>query len=348
MKIRILLALLFYSVVTFANITSKKDRPNAIKVTKIWNYANHNAFTDLIKFKGNYYCSFRESSGHVSGSDGLVRILKSRDAKKWMSVALLKKEGIDLRDPKLSITPDGRIMVIIGGSIYKNDVLLGRKPHVSFSNKSGNKFSNPEKVSVDPEIASWGDWIWRVTWHNGIGYGIDYQVTPQLRKKPSDIYLVKTKDGVNFQKVSKLEVDEYPNESTIRFDKQNNVYALIRRDVNDKMGVWAKSKPPYTEWEYTELNERLGGPNFIFTADEKVIVATREYARPGTYTRLLIGNKTGNFKQIIRLPSGGDTSYPGLVLEKNRLLVSYYSSHEGKTAIYIAEIPLTLLFKNLK
>jgi hypothetical protein len=40
------------------------------------------------------------------------------------------------------------------------------------------------------------------------------------------------------------------------------------------------------------------------------------------------------------LPSSGDTSYPGLVLEGDRLLVSYYSSHEERTAIYLAEIDL--------
>jgi hypothetical protein len=41
---------------------------------------------------------------------------------------------------------------------------------------------------------------------------------------------------------------------------------------------------------------------------------------------------------ILRLPSGGDTSYPGLVWHDNLLWVSYYSSHEGKTNIYLAKV----------
>jgi hypothetical protein len=40
------------------------------------------------------------------------------------------------------------------------------------------------------------------------------------------------------------------------------------------------------------------------------------------------------------LPSGGDTSYPGLVWREDQLRMSYYSSHEGKSAIYLARIEL--------
>jgi hypothetical protein len=41
---------------------------------------------------------------------------------------------------------------------------------------------------------------------------------------------------------------------------------------------------------------------------------------------------------ILSLPSGGDTSYPGLVWHDNVLWVSYYSSHEGKANIYLAKV----------
>ena len=41
---------------------------------------------------------------------------------------------------------------------------------------------------------------------------------------------------------------------------------------------------------------------------------------------------------LLRLPSGGDTSYPGMVWHENTLWVSYYASHEGKAAIYLATL----------
>ena len=43
------------------------------------------------------------------------------------------------------------------------------------------------------------------------------------------------------------------------------------------------------------------------------------------------------YEPLLTLPSGGDTSYPGLVWHDGLLWVSYYSSHEGKAAIYPCE-----------
>jgi len=45
--------------------------------------------------------------------------------------------------------------------------------------------------------------------------------------------------------------------------------------------------------------------------------------------------------KLLKLPSGGDTSYPGLVWHNNLLYMSYYSTHEGKTSIYLAKIRIT-------
>ncbi|MGW8178432.1 MAG: hypothetical protein ACWGQW_06660, partial [bacterium] len=44
---------------------------------------------------------------------------------------------------------------------------------------------------------------------------------------------------------------------------------------------------------------------------------------------------------LLTLPSGGDTSYPGLVWNEDTLWVSYYSSHEGRTCIYLARVIIT-------
>jgi len=42
---------------------------------------------------------------------------------------------------------------------------------------------------------------------------------------------------------------------------------------------------------------------------------------------------------LLTLPSGGDTSYAGIGdAGGGTLRVTYYSSHEGKTAIYLATV----------
>ena len=326
--------------------------PEGVTVTKIWDKAEHNAFTDLIRFKGKFYCIFREGSDHAGGADGVLRILSSADGKEWEDIALLEKKGLDLRDAKLSVTPSGQIMVIIGATKYENRIIKGRYPHVSFSDISGETFSAPEKVNIDPEIVSWGDWIWRVTWYKGTGYGIDYQIGPEERRGPTALYLVKTTDGRNFTKVSKMEVDGFPNEATIGFDKDGTMHVMIRRELGDKMGVMAKSAAPFNDWQYNKMYTRLGGPNFIFGKKQRIIATTRLTERLNEKdvwsTGLLIGNKSGSFKEILRLPSSGDNSYAGMVPHGKFLWVSYYSSHEGKTSIYLAKIPNSFIKQKIK
>ena len=46
----------------------------------------------------------------------------------------------------------------------------------------------------------------------------------------------------------------------------------------------------------------------------------------------------GKLTPLVTLPSGGDTSYPGLVWHDGKVWVSYYSSHEGKAGVYLARV----------
>jgi hypothetical protein len=54
-----------------------------------------------------------------------------------------------------------------------------------------------------------------------------------------------------------------------------------------------------------------------------------------------IDPESAKLTELLKLPSGGDTSYAGLVMHDGSLWVSYYSSHEGKTNIYLAKVELT-------
>ena len=346
---------LFYLSLSFciifmllAGCSTNKNLPGIkskeIEVTKIWDAGPHNAFTDLMRFKNNFYCTFREGTTHVKGWDGKARILKSKDGKNWKSIALIEMPEKDLRDPKLSITPDNRIMVLMDVETVENAKVISRKPYVSYSDEAGEKFSSPKASTVDDSVASWSDWVWRVTWYNNTGYAINYQPNGNL-------YLFKTKDGSHFENVSKINIDGLPNESTVRFDTNGKIYVLIRREQKDKMGVIATSNPPYKDWTFDYLNQRLGGPDFIFLNDSTLCIGSRLYPKDEIkgegnkrhLSAVFISDLRGKVKKIIELPSGGDTSYPGIVVYNETLWYSYYSSHEGKSSIYLAKIPLSKL-----
>ena len=151
------------------------DAPELVSVEKIWDRGAHNAFTDLVRWRGKWYCTFREADGHVGG-DGKLRVLESADGKAWEPVALIAEEGIDLRDPKLSVTPKDRLMIVAGGSVYRGTkTLLGMQPRVSFSS-DGREWTAPRRVLSE------GEWLWRVTWHDGKAYGASY--SPPASRAP--------------------------------------------------------------------------------------------------------------------------------------------------------------------
>ncbi len=311
------------------------EGPELVSVEKIWDKGAHNAFTDLARWRDKWYCTFRESEAHVGG-DGKLRVLESADGQKWEPVALIAEEGIDLRDPKLSVTPDDRLMIVAGGSVYRGTkTLKGRRPRVMFS-KNGREWTPPAPVLSE------GEWLWRVTWHDGKAYGISYNPDgqPETPKNKGEwsLKLFVSDDGQNYKLVTSLDVSGHPNESTVRFLPDGEMIALVRREAGNQFGWIGRSKPPYTTWQWHETTQRLGGPNFIRLPDGSLWAAGRSHE--GGVKTVLARMSTDRYEPVLSLPSGGDTSYPGLVWHDGMLWMSYYASHEGKTSIYLAKIKL--------
>ena len=313
-------------------------------VDRIWSNGTYSSFTSLVKYKGRFYCAFREGRGHVfdenGKAEGKIRIISSKNGKKWESVLLTGLPDMDFRDPKLSVTPDGRLMVAIGVSVYVDRQLKAQIPYVCFSS-DGQHFSDPQRCTIDSQADPKNDWIWRVTWHEGKGYAIDYFTSGSGR---SGLWLLTTSDGVHYQKLCDLDVPDFPNEATVRFLPESGQMAImVRRDAGDCMGYWATADAPYTKWEWKKMPMRLGGPDFVMLDDHKVIACSRCHHIPNhCTTSVYLGDaQTGRFEQRFVLPSGGDTSYPGMIIEGDELWISYYAGHESKwPCIYLARIPL--------
>jgi hypothetical protein len=317
---------------------SPTEVPQLVSVKRIWDGAPHNAFTDLIRFSGKWFCTFREANGHVRGN-GSIRVLTSTDGERWESAALLSEDGIDLRDPKLSITPDNRLMLVLGGSIYDGKVLKERQPRVAFS-KDGHRWTAPQRVLAK------GDWLWRVTWHKDRAYGITYGSANSLNPTNEwGVTLVASPDGIDWRRVVNLAVSSHPNEATVRFLPNDDCIALVRREgtpTNTDKDAWiGQSSPPYTDWRWHSSGMSVGGPNFLILPDGGMIAAGRQSRPKPDSARTFVGPMTlESVKEDLILPSSGDCSYPGLVWHEGLLWMSYYSSHEAKTSIYLAKVRL--------
>ena len=309
-----------------------------VSVEKIWDRGNHNAFTDLIRFQNLWYCSFREGTAHVGGN-GQIRVLASYDAKTWSPVALIGQEGVDLRDPKFCPTKEDRLVMVAGGSVYEGTTLMGRRPRVMTST-DGKNWSPPDKVLSD------GDWLWRSILHpeEKKYYGTAYNIHPTTggpKEEPEwSLKLYTSVDGKAWSLNAPLEVKGRPNEATVRVLKNGTMMALVRREAPGAKGMIGTAAAPYRAWTWKELTVPLGGPNFIELPDGRLVAGSRGFGKtPGAH--MVLFQMTGDgLTPILELPSSGDCSYPGMVYFEDALYVSYYSSHEGKTSIYMAKVKL--------
>lgn len=297
-------------------------------VRRIWDSAPHNAFTDLLWHEGLWYCVFREGAGHVS-PDGALRVITSPDGENWTSAALLTSDEGDLRDAKIGVTPAGELM--LGGGILTGETQAEWvfRSLVWFS-RDGRQWSEPQQVGATH------DWLWRFTWQEGVCYSFGYGCGQGGRH----IQLYRSLDGRSFTPLGGPQfTDCYPNETQIVFDPAGMAYCLLRRDPDN--GLIGTATPPYEQWQWRDLGLRIGGPALIRLPDGRFVGCVRRYYEPEYRTALgWITPQAGSYEEFLELPSGGDTSYAGLVWREEQLWVSYYSSHEEKTSIYLAQVNL--------
>jgi hypothetical protein len=295
-----------------------------IEARRIWDLAPHSAFTDLVRFNGEWFCAFREGAAHVS-PDGALRVIASADGARWESAARITSATGDLRDAKLNVAPDGRLMLTGAEALHDRS----RRSHQSLAWFSRDGRAWGERV----EIGEPNFWLWRVTWRAGKAYGIGYGCGPER-----GVRLYASGDGARFDRLSaSLGAEGTANEASIAFDG-DTALCLLRRDGDPGNGLLGAASPPYARWEWKDVGARIGGPHMVRLPDGRLVAAVRLYDGERRTSVCRVDPATGRLEEALRLPSGGDTSYAGLVLDGGILWVSYYSSHEGKTAIYLARV----------
>jgi hypothetical protein len=311
--------------------TDPVAKAEVLEVRKIWDKAPHNAFTDLIRFQNRWYLAFREGSAHVS-PDGAVRILSSADGERWSDAGRLAVEGADLRDPKLTVAPN-QILILNATAAFPASSQVRHQSYV-FYTSDGRDWSRP---------TAFGDcnfWMWRISWNRDRAYSLGYSTV-----KPHTLRLYSSPNGIQWSPfVDELLTGDFPNESAMLFTDDQMGYCLLRRDEGTKTALLGSSRPPHRGWEWKDLGMRLGGPQMIRVPDGRVVVGARFYNGGERTSLAWLDLKEARLTEFLKLPSGGDNSYPGMVYRDGTLWVSYYSSHEGKAAIYLAKVKLPECF----
>jgi len=303
------------------------DSATVVSVKRIWSEAPHNGFTDLAHFRERWYCVFREGSARGS-ADGKIRLLTSPDGVRWQSAYSFGTDGADLRDPKLSVTSDDRLMLTAaaveqraGGRVYQT---------LGWYSMDGRSWGDPYKLGEE------GVRLWRVSWNHGSAFSVGYSAT-----EDRFVNLYTGPGGLRFRLLAeRVYTDSIPTEATLLFNSDDTALCLLRRDGGTGTTMLGRARPPYRGWEWKDLGVRLTSPSMIRLPDGRIVVAGgRDDPNPRVSVHWLDEDEA-SLEEVISLPSGGDTGYPGLVFEDNLLWISYHSSHAGSAGIYLANVKL--------
>lgn len=290
-------------------------------VQRVWKRGKHNAFTDLCYFRQRYYLVFRQASDHHS-KDGMLRVMSSVQGKKWRTVSLIKNPIADLRDGKLNVTADGKLQLLAAAAFH--DKTTQAYQSYLWHSTDGKDWSEPQAVGE----ANY--WLWRLSWLGTQAYAVAYKCGADRH-----IRLYQQNNAGQFEVLApRIYSEGYANEAALLFDHKGTAWCLLRKDP-DK-GQLGYAEAPYHDWNWQEISSRIGGPQAIFTESGQMIAVVRLYEPQARTSLVSLDQQTGELKEILALPSGGDCSYAGMVLQQNNLLISYYSSHQGSCCIYTA------------
>jgi hypothetical protein len=320
---------------------------NVTNVRRVFHNGQHNAFTDLVRFKDNFYLAFRSCpDGHMVHPTSSIIILSSKDTKLWKQVHRFSVEKRDTRDPHFLVFK-GKLFVYTG-TWYSGETTLKSEDydlnkHLGYAAWSDDGVNWHSPIMLE---GTFGHYIWRAGTFGGKAYLCgrrkkNFAVEPRGEGPLVESAMLESDDGLIWR-YRALFQETRGDETAFLFESDGSIIAIGRRGSNTAQLL--RSKPPYTKWQRKELDRYIGGPLLARWGDRNVVGGRKNTAGRGLKTSMcwLVNDQLHEFAE---LPSGGDCSYPGFVeLNPNHAVVSWYSSHEkdadGKTitAIYMADL----------
>ena len=327
--------------------------PPKVTVTnlrRVFHNGEHNAFTDLVRFRGHIYLAFRSCpDGHMVFPTSCIIVMRSPDGAKWEEAHRFSVPLRDTRDPHFLVFKEK--LFIYTGTWYAGAAAPAREDydlnkHLGYAawTDDGAKWHGPIMLE-----GTFGHYIWRAAAFGNKAYlcgrrKLGFEIGPRGEPRKVESLMLESDDGLIWRKRAVFQEIE-GDETAFMFEPDGSVIGIGRR--GNAPAQLLRSKPPYTTWDRKDLDRYVGGP-LITKWGKRYVVGgrhTTKEAGPKMSLCWLVGDQLHEFAEF---PSGGDCSYPGFVeLAPNRALVSYYSSHEkdaaGKTitAIYLAELVIS-------
>ncbi|MFV1968729.1 MAG: hypothetical protein ACC628_25200 [Pirellulaceae bacterium] len=322
---------------------------NVTNVRRVFHNGEHNAFTDLVRFKDKFYLTFRSCpDGHMVHPTASIIILCSENARAWEQVHRFRVEKRDTRDPHFLVFQEK--LFVYTGTWYSGETTLKREEydlnkHLGYAawSPDGREWHSP--ILLEGTL---GHYVWRAATFGGKAFlcgrrKMNFAMEPRGEGKMVESAMLESDDGLIWR-TRTLFQEIAGDETAFLFEPDGSIIAMGRRGGDTAQ--LCKSKPPYTEWERQETDRYIGGPLLTRWGDRYVVGGRKTLGGKGPKTSMcwLVDDEIHEFAE---LPSGGDNSYPGFMeLSPTRAIMSWYSSHEKEaggqtmTAIYMADLEI--------
>lgn len=345
----ILPAMLVFAVVGLCPSTPTAAATPEVQVENIrraFHNGEHNAFTDLVRWQGKFWLTFRSSpEGHGVFPSGSVIVLTSDDTKTWRQVHRFSVAERDTRDPHFLIFK-GMLFVYTGAAYVGKEQVRGTEwnAHYGYATWTTDGTNWAKAKALE---GTYGHYIWRAAAFDDKAYLCARRWRghiPGSDRTTMEAALLESDDGLTWRFRSFIQETE-GNETSMLFQPNGTLLSVSR--TNNSYAILGRTPPPYQDWTRQTLNGYIGGPVLARWGDRFVVGGRRRVGPEGKAVTSLMWLDGTNLTTFAELPSGGDNSYPGFVeLDDGRGLISWYSTHEkgpdGKpfTAVYLAELAL--------
>ena len=311
----------------------------------------HNAFTDLCRYRDDYYLTFRTCpEGHGVSATAQIVVLRSPDAQEWTKVLQVGVPLRDTRDPHLLVFQD-KLWVYSGTWLVhpQRPTQFDVNEHLGYAvwTHDGSHWHGPQALE-----GTYGHYIWRAASFGATAYLCgrrkrEFVPNPENRGPWTVIEsaMLESDDGLVWR-FRTFFGQVNGDEAAFLFEPDGSVLGVMRSGDRHQEATLLKAPYPWTNWTRTPFDRNIGGP-LLAKWGSRYLVGGRKLL-PGQEPRAsLYWLADDQLHECLELPSGGDTSYPGFVaLDDTSALVSYYSSHEcapgslPPSSIYLAKLRL--------
>ncbi len=231
-------------------------------VRRVYHNGEHNAFTDLIRWRGKFWLTFRSCpDGHSVNPTSSIRVLSSDDARNWKEVHRFSVPKRDTRDPHFLDFKDK--LFIYTGTWYCGDGPLPREQydinkHLGYAvwTADGQEFSGPQQLE-----GTYGHYIWRTAAHDGRAYLCGRRMRGYAQavgqRELMQSAMLESDDGLIWRFHSLFQ-ESRGDETAFAFEPNGDLLAVSRSGSQPAQLV--KAPPPYTQCTRKDLPEYIGGP----------------------------------------------------------------------------------------